>query len=761
MADFAPEIGMDIGASNVRPQSGPSVDFSAVGRFMGSIFDQGSDKTPTEASLKKAALDPIIADGNRISQVEDTMQKKVLMDVWFTRAMSSAGANYRTDIEAIYKDYTGIESPSVNTEMALRSTVVTDFASSDEGKAVLPYLMNEAKDETGNVNQTRLETLLFDEATTVASDKAYKQRVKDDLETGKSNLEQSFYGRYTPDGKRQGGMLQGYLTTFNQDVLRLTSSATVTSLMKDLKGNGNNVDYNTEGLLRTVAEIEQSRDALLADTKQEMTSFGYNLADEGIKASLDSLAINHNILINTLRTKPNFILNMQKALEEKEKLVKSAGSLRAEQAQFDANTIMIENFGPMSQIPEVREQLSIKIVGAIDPKLFPTTAETLVEGVNKRPLSLFATPTMFGGVGYVTPKSKQEGEQTPDTETPAPSVPWNETAVQNFSTYTPEQVAATVETGGYIMKATATLDPTDVRESVNTVSASLLSGFANRTAKYLEPAQMKNFVNDDMVAYLGKVEKDAPDLMPNLLEQADAFMESEVSKNIEPLATMIKNISGQNNSIFDFNFDPQARVLTATVSDRAYAQLAWVRAAVDMSGSRDAVKVMEAASKSGNPIPFRGAADLKEFSNNMDNITYVLATINKLPATQQKKFVKTVKTIQSSLVSLSQTQPIPATVFLGEAAGAASKLPKVVQDNLPTLREIFTLQDSLSNAKTLEEERAILSKIDSLKETVPASALNLSPNDITNIKINTRKTESATQTRRIKWSDIVQGGAGR
>lgn len=768
MAEFAPEVGMDIGASNVRPQSGPSVDFSAVGKFVGSIFDQGSDKTPTESSLKKAALDPIIADGSRIAQVEDPMQKKVLMDIWFTRAMASAGSNYRTDIEAIYKDYTGIESPSVNSEVAIRSSIVSDFASTDEGKAVIPFLINEAKDETGNVNQAYLEALMFDEATTVASRKATNERVKTDLETGKTTQNTAFYGTFTPSGQRQGGLVQGYLTDFNKDVQRLTSSTSVNALMQDLQQNKENPEYNAEALLRTVAEIEQSRDTLMAKVTQEMVAFGFDMSDAGVKASLEGLSNNHNILINTLKTKPTFIVNLAKTLEEKAKLVEKSNTLFSTQAEYKSNTELVKRFGPIALVPEFKEGLVLRGIAVIPDVDIQNYIKDQVVGGDKSFVPFFDTPTFLGGSGFVTPRIPQEGGQSSAVETPAPSVPWDEGALKQFSSYTPEQVEATVKSAGYIMKATPTLDKRDIRESVDTQSAAFLAGFANRTAKYLTPDQMVGFVNDDMVAYFGRVGADAPDLLPNLLEQADAFMESEVSKNIEPLATMVKNISGQNNSIFDFNFDPQARVLTATVSDRAYAQLTWVKAAVDMSGSRDSVKVMEAASKSGNAIPFRGAADLKEFRDNMSNITYILATINKLPPDQQKKFTKTVNTIESSLASMSKTQPIPATTLLGEAGVAAGKLPKVVQDNLPTLREIFSLQDSLSNVDNMEEERAILSKIETLKESVPQEALNLSANDITNIKINTRKTESSERTselnrkqpRRIKWSEVVQDGMG-
>ena len=106
---FSPDIGMDIGPSNVRPYSTSPVDYSSVGRMVSGLFPKAS--APSEGQQEDMMLAPFAADLHRIDQIEDPSKKEVYFRQAYKNALATLPGQ-ASKVKTLYEEMRGVSLPT-------------------------------------------------------------------------------------------------------------------------------------------------------------------------------------------------------------------------------------------------------------------------------------------------------------------------------------------------------------------------------------------------------------------------------------------------------------------------------------------------------------------------------------------------------------------------------------------------------------------------------------------------------------------------
>lgn len=184
---FAPEVGIDIGASNVTPGSARSIDFSGLSN----IFGSGTGSKPTETEIQNELLAPFVNDLTLISQVPNPIQR----ETYFRQAEIGAQQAYpglSDEIGRITDRFKKNTEPVPGTTRSLVEVTYNDFLKTDAGKAAAYVAAQSNKNPDGTID----DMAAYQEVATKAFDYFRTQeeynRLKTQVETKKFTAEQAF-----------------------------------------------------------------------------------------------------------------------------------------------------------------------------------------------------------------------------------------------------------------------------------------------------------------------------------------------------------------------------------------------------------------------------------------------------------------------------------------------------------------------------------------------------------------------------------------
>jgi len=259
---FAPEIGFDIGASNVTPGSARSIDFSGLANlanvFAGSSRSSSENK-PSEKEIENVMMEPFIQDLNAISQIENLLVREAQFRLAESRAYQMIGSGYREDIKALVDSYKGISTPPATTEAGADQLLLQEYAKTTEGQLDAIRGQEISRNPDGSVNPDKLYSFLVQRAHDKArSDQKYND-LKRRVETREFNVKDVF-----PE------FMAEETTKANEYFTNLQSTNAIISQAFDRTKN------TTENTLQAKGLLQQEIDSYKAKVTARANALGIN-----------------------------------------------------------------------------------------------------------------------------------------------------------------------------------------------------------------------------------------------------------------------------------------------------------------------------------------------------------------------------------------------------------------------------------------------------------------------------------------------------
>lgn len=275
---FSPDIGMDIGASNVRPYQPDAIDFSSLGRAFSGLFPEAA--APTESQREDAMIAPFAADLYRIDQIEDPNKK----EIYFRQAYKNALAvmpGQVSKVKSVYDEFRGLSLPT-GSPISMGEMMINDFIKTPEGQTASLVAQSKAARPDGSVDATLYSSALAESAFRYNQEVAANSLLERQVQIGDRKAEVVW----------EQDMLPAMITKANQTFTEVTSNPVVSQI---LKGQGDSVQVQT-----LIDGLKGERARLEASFMQTKSRAGITSGDE--KYSLKPVMAQFDSLITVLET---------------------------------------------------------------------------------------------------------------------------------------------------------------------------------------------------------------------------------------------------------------------------------------------------------------------------------------------------------------------------------------------------------------------------------------------------------------------------
>ena len=240
---FSPDIGMDIGASNVRPYQPDAIDYSTLGRAFSGLFPEAS--APTEGQRDDTMIAPFAADLYRIDQIEDPSKKEIYFRQAYKNALATMPGQ-TAKVKSLYDEMRGISLPT-GSPISQGEAVLADFMKTPEGQTAVLVAQSKAVRPDGTMDSTLYSAALSESAFRYNQELAVNSRLEREVQIGDRSAEVVF----------ENDMLPAMITKANQTFSEITSTPVLSQI---LKGQGDAVQVQTmiDGLKGEMSRLEAS-----------------------------------------------------------------------------------------------------------------------------------------------------------------------------------------------------------------------------------------------------------------------------------------------------------------------------------------------------------------------------------------------------------------------------------------------------------------------------------------------------------------------
>ena len=240
---FSPDIGMDIGVSNVRPYQPDTIDFSSLGRAFSGLFPEAS--APTEGQRDDTMIAPFAADLYRIDQIEDPSKKEIYFRQAYKNALATMPGQ-TAKVKSLYDEMRGISLPT-GSPISQGEAVLVDFMKTPEGQTAVLVAQSKAVRPDGTMDSTLYSAALSESAFRYNQELAVNSRLEREVQIGDRSAEVVF----------ENDMLPAMITKANQTFSEITSTPVLSQI---LKGQGDAVQVQTmiDGLKGEMSRLEAS-----------------------------------------------------------------------------------------------------------------------------------------------------------------------------------------------------------------------------------------------------------------------------------------------------------------------------------------------------------------------------------------------------------------------------------------------------------------------------------------------------------------------
>lgn len=596
---FAPDIGMDIGASNVTPQSAPrSIDFSGLARSLSGAFEP---KKVSETEAKANTLRPVMDSFAKAGEIEDPVRKDITFRQLYKSALT-AYPEYRTDLEGLYGQVRGIELPT-GSPLTMQETMVTEFGKTAEGATSSVIAYSSARRPDGTIDEDLYNAKMAEDAFAYQTMLAKSDRVKREVDLGNLTAEQGWETSILPDS----------INVANTQLDKITSAPVVSNV---LNGMGDAVQVQ-----QLVDYLKIERTKLEAEVNQKKALIGANDAKYDNKAIFSKW----DALITTIETNSTTLQNAM------------ANQTKQDQAKFMAGLT-----DPRARLlmtdQNARSQQFITLYGDdANVKNDINNAMKLVP-IFQNPYNSIPT-----GPGTQSDPATLDDVSLADRQ-------------KILSEFNPEAVkavslASVVEKKSYItggLAAIKAFDPDSIKTSEHAVAAAepLAITFLTLTerpqSEVSESKYIQDVFSDKTLTLIQRIEKSSPETGKNLYMQAQKYAKSETSRLVDSLNANLSLLTPPGKNPFFVTIENDQVVLK--LDDNAVTQDLIIRQLLNPTTARNPRQPSPIDVKSMRPdlIPyavldkFSGITDrtsgrTTQIKDNIKALNLLYTQLNKLP----------------------------------------------------------------------------------------------------------------------------------
>ncbi len=770
---FAPDIGMDIGASNVTAKSGVSVDFSSIGRILGSAFEPPAP--PSEGSLKRAALDQVGEVLYPIRQIQNLVERAVRGAEALARLKTVYG-EYGSEIDNMASGILGKTWEDYSPE-ALTTRSTTEFLKTDTGIFAQQSAVVEASQDNG-FDYKVYESSIKKSETDYYSKRATVDQLKINKETRGALFDQQFFGSPVVNDNGVTTYKGGYLDVIEKDVSDIVSEATTDQKIINVFSNP-----TPQTLAEVTAALTSRRETAKRIALNDVLELGGNVSQEDVKAAIEAkLAPLDNIIA--------IVGQCQKITETISGYYKTHAEAMANMNNLQKQQI---NTGIIKLLINAGVAPTDSTIDYLGQVLLSQTPPDKLLDISKSIPGMLKNPVMNGTVLLGVPSVNTT--VNPDGSVVETVTPGTDETKAELAKLSPVQISDMVSMAGSFhdsknwKKATPDALPSLFNMSIGSMAK------ASESAEPLSSGALIGFTKGTGMYEMAASFASTPDGQSRLLPNMDGFVTDQWRKHTNVLAILNPATTGGTSSYFLHSIENGK--YTLKVNPEALRTSPELQKAVQKSGgSNDGWFVLETAYKEGflNSMFGGKQVNLDKIRDSARALEAINAGMSKLGNVRQG-FTKTNNEITTSMQSLSNYIPPTALESGASLTRAEEKIPANMRQYEPKMTEYFTVKNQIdagNSSPQLQKKLEAISKdlpsvltqptenvlmknyrsfIEAKRVAGEVSTITETPTAATPATTMTGTTMGPTQTenpaitpRRIRWTDIVQGlqgGAGR
>lgn len=506
---FAPDVGVDIGASNVRPYTPDPINFSSLGKAFSGLFPEATQ--PTEKDKEAVYLAPFAQDLNRIGQIEDPTKRDIYLRSAYKNALATM-PEYGSQIKSVYEQFRGIALPT-GSPLTIGETMINDYLKTSDGQTAAVIATAKATRPDGTLDEQLYSASLSESAFRYNQELATNARLEREVQIGDRKAEVVW----------ENEMLPGMLGKANNVFAQVTSNPVVQSV---LKGQGDAVQVQT-----LIDGLKNERSRLEAEFIQIKARTG--ITDPSEKYSLKPVFSQFDSLISILETNST---TLQKAAEtltkdDAARFITTAKDPLTRMAMSDQNTKSQLLLSLIQQDPKRLAQLKDFIM-----------APSLTTNAN-------AAPEADQGMDFAKPVENLSIE---DRVTILPE--FSREAIATVSQQTTEWKKEQIKGGLFLINA---FTPDTIKTSDQAIGTADTLGFAYLSlidrpqSSYSKPKDIQDIFGTKAFATMEAVAKASPATGAALYKQAHKYGQDEINKQADSLAANLATIADLDMNPFE------------------------------------------------------------------------------------------------------------------------------------------------------------------------------------------------------------------
>jgi len=516
---FAPDVGVDIGASDVRPYAPDPINYSNLASAVSSMFPEAAK--PTEKSVAASYLNPFSQDLARIDQIEDPTKKDVYMRAAYKNALATM-PQYQSEIKGIYEQMRGVSLPT-GSPLSIQEGIINDFAKTAEGQTAAAVAASHAKRPDGTMDETLFQTAMAESAFKYSQEKATEDRVTRQVTIGDKTAEVAW----------ENELLPAMIAKSNDIFTKVTSAPVMQQVMS---GQGTTLDVQT-----MINGLKSERANLEASFMQTKAKAGVT-ESEG-KYSLKPALVQFDSLITQLETNQTTLQN-------------AASNL----SKDDAARFMLNIKDPLIRMAmsdqNAKSQILIKMMDADPNQMAKLNSYIVAPSMTN---NAYAAPEGDQGMTNATPVDNLSIE---DRAKVLPE--FAKDAISLVSQQGGEWKKSQIKAGLFVLNSTA---PEKVKTSEHAIGIADTLGYSYLTlidrpqSSYSSSKDVQDIFGAKAFSIMDAVAKASPTTGEHLYKQAHKYAQDEINKQVDSLTANLATITAPGLNPFEVVLDKGQVVL--------------------------------------------------------------------------------------------------------------------------------------------------------------------------------------------------------
>lgn len=696
---FNPDIGMDIGRTNLGNISPATMSLGSVGSGLGRAISQafgggsgGGEGKPTEAELTRRFLSAATDRINRVasSDLSDS-EKRTRIAVTAAEAIA-LNPTLREGITGYINDIYGIESipDAVKSPQQL---MIDEFKNAEGNTDIVNSITFQSMNrETGEIDQNKFNNLVLDRIKWEADVNTQKADTEALQGVSQAQAKLNFFG-----APEQGikGEADKWQALFERDAAQFFGGSI---LAKYAVTAGGQID-TIEDANRAVMTLEQRKAEQKATLMESLRKTSLDLTDKELEKEVELLLSPYDKRIAFLKQPAELLTKISADMKVVNELLKTSGDIRGEQLNSIIDSIGEKALGitGLSNVPEVRAMIGADFATLGEFKAaFLDYVATRKETPNQTILNSSSAKSGLRYSTFTSPVTQLDPDGNPVV---APTGTLNPEQQKLYNQMTDQDRQEKVNSFTATVVGWSQMTPEIIDAALPDVDFSLRM-IQEQDQKKLSSGQLKYMFSDNFFKMLGGVETNTPKNADMIYSVADSALVDQFSRNFMDLDNQLR-IAG-----IPFGLVIKDNKVSLNVTEATLKQSPEARKLIADVGSKDPDKIMEYLSRNrfGKALIGQSAVDMVEFTQSLDNINYIIARTISLDPAQQQRFPKLVGAFKSQVAEYNNRTLKSAAEVAGAPAVAALGMPEQYRQYIPTFIEYNAILDKIASGQATPED---------------------------------------------------------